>query len=45
MRFSCVRLFQKKLILSKCQNAKYAVFMLGSYIKKLLPGNNIYLDW
>ena len=45
MRFSCVGLFKKKLVLSKCQSAKFAESTLANYMKKLLPGNNIYLDW
>ena len=45
MGFSCVGLFQKQIVLSKCQNAKYAESTLASYMKKLSPGNNIYLDW
>ena len=45
MRISCVGLFKIKFILSKCQNAKYAESTQASYMKKWLPGNNIYLDW
>ena len=47
MRFSCVGLFKIKFVLSKCQNAKYAesTLAIARYMKKLLPGNNIYLDW
>ena len=42
--FMC-RSAEKKFVLSKCQNAKYAESMLASYMKKLLPGNNSHLDW
>ena len=37
MGFSCVGMFQKKFVLSKCQSAKYAGNMLATW-RNYFPG-------